>query len=857
MGTVMQDGIPVYDATAAAVDKTGTAHTAAEKQAKTFQGTIETLKATLVDLGIKIGNVVLPVIQTMIGAVTTAVDWLMKNKAVAEALAVTVGTVLSLAIGAFVVDKMAKFIGSVQSAYKEIGTLAKYLTSTLTSAFTTAGSSADTAKTKIGAVGAASTATATETDAASSDIVAKNAAVSYSFAGTSTAAEGATTKIGLAETATVGEVGAADTTIEADNVAAGASFTAMLGPIAAVGAAILGYNALATNYTKTGNATGAAFQKAGSPFSKSDEANWLESMGNASGGKHGAYPWATDNQTLLKQATAALDNYGTTGDAGIRKIIAASQALAKEWPQDKAQLDPLIASMQKAITVGDLAATKAKAVATATASPSATQGSASSLIAYLKTQGFTQNAAAGIAGNIGGGEDGNWKGDTLQGGAQGTLAQAQAAGSGFGLVQWTDASRQAGLAALAKKMGKSPSDVAVQYAYIAQELSGSSTKAALNSASSPQVAALIAAHTYEAPADQSASALAPRAAAAAQYAGAGGANAAVNAIINPPAKAKSTKASAAASAITVPPWLNGMGAGVAAGFTKQGNQMLAAVTAEQKKQTADAKAAHAKIVQDSKAGNSILNGLLDANQTKSLSSLNTQLNISHTKALGQMVEKLDATHKKGMIDLGKDILAQYQTALNNQTAALQAAAALAAQQEAAAAYAAMVSAFQAQATAYANNSSAAGSLYGAGATLGVNTAAQSVAAQEMPLAGHSGADLMANLANVVSNLESGNSSQGFYQDSADYFGRGNSALGTDFQALASGTLSGPDADATLKAIESLISQLVTLDSSLNANTTATTANTTATAAGGGVNTIDYVPVPTPNYDALRPILTAP
>ena len=158
----------------------------------------------------------------------------------------------------------------------------------------------------------------------------------------------------------------------------------------------------------------------------------------------------------------------------------------------------------------------------ANAIDSGTQGSAQGLIAYLKTKGFSQNAAAGIAGNIGGAEDTNWSGATLQGGAQGTLAQAQAAGIGFGLAQWTDPTRQAGLAALAAKMGMSPSNVAVQYAYIAQELSGSSTKAALNSASSPQVAALIAAHQYESPQNQTAAALAPRLSAASSYGGTGG-----------------------------------------------------------------------------------------------------------------------------------------------------------------------------------------------------------------------------------------------------------------------------------------------------------------------------------------------
>lgn len=148
-----------------------------------------------------------------------------------------------------------------------------------------------------------------------------------------------------------------------------------------------------------------------------------------------------------------------------------------------------------------------------------TQGSPLALIAYLRTQGFTANAAAGIAGNIGGAEDTNWSGATLQGGQQGTLAQAQARGIGFGLAQWTDPGRQAGLAALAAKMGLSPSDAKVQYAYIAQELSANpALKAQLNMASSPAAAAQIAALQYEAPAPATAN-YAGRQAAATAYGG--------------------------------------------------------------------------------------------------------------------------------------------------------------------------------------------------------------------------------------------------------------------------------------------------------------------------------------------------
>ena len=62
MTAIIDAGPAAYDKATAAVEKHGTAESAAKKQAETLHGEIKTLSATMVDLGTKIGLVLIPIV---------------------------------------------------------------------------------------------------------------------------------------------------------------------------------------------------------------------------------------------------------------------------------------------------------------------------------------------------------------------------------------------------------------------------------------------------------------------------------------------------------------------------------------------------------------------------------------------------------------------------------------------------------------------------------------------------------------------------------------------------------------------------------------------------------------------------
>lgn len=131
----------------------------ASAYADTFTGKTEVLTARLKDMGAKVGQFLVPKLESLMGLID-------RNRGVVEGLAIAVGVVLGAAITVFAVTKVSAFVKGTEAMIAGLGRLAAMMTGT------------------------------------------------------------------------TAVVAAEDATIVAANEAAGASFTAMLGPIAAAGAAI-------------------------------------------------------------------------------------------------------------------------------------------------------------------------------------------------------------------------------------------------------------------------------------------------------------------------------------------------------------------------------------------------------------------------------------------------------------------------------------------------------------------------------------------------------------------------------------------------------------------------------------------
>lgn len=92
---------------------------------------VKQAEATLESLGVRIGDWLIPKVQDGAHILESMAEWLQKNRDVAYALAAVVGGALSVAIGAFTVNKIASFISSAQKA---ASTLAGWLTSSTSTA---------------------------------------------------------------------------------------------------------------------------------------------------------------------------------------------------------------------------------------------------------------------------------------------------------------------------------------------------------------------------------------------------------------------------------------------------------------------------------------------------------------------------------------------------------------------------------------------------------------------------------------------------------------------------------------------------------------------------------------------------
>ena len=124
---VISAGPQAYEKYRAQVTKTGSAHAAAEKQAQSMKHEMELIKTTIEDLTTKFGTLLLPILQKFMGYIARATGYVMKHKALLFALATLIGGFLTVAIGVFVVNKMAKFTRSFQDAGRHISGLIEKL----------------------------------------------------------------------------------------------------------------------------------------------------------------------------------------------------------------------------------------------------------------------------------------------------------------------------------------------------------------------------------------------------------------------------------------------------------------------------------------------------------------------------------------------------------------------------------------------------------------------------------------------------------------------------------------------------------------------------------------------------------
>ena len=116
-------GPAAFDRATASVMRANAAHQAAEKQSQTLQHQIELMKATVEDYGTKLGDALLPKIESVIHATADVVNWFMRHKAVAEVLAGVIGGVLAASVAVYAINTGTKMVGSVKAAIESVGKL--------------------------------------------------------------------------------------------------------------------------------------------------------------------------------------------------------------------------------------------------------------------------------------------------------------------------------------------------------------------------------------------------------------------------------------------------------------------------------------------------------------------------------------------------------------------------------------------------------------------------------------------------------------------------------------------------------------------------------------------------------------
>ena len=258
MVAVIDAGPAAYDRATQSVNRMGAAHNAAAKQADSLHVEEKTLEAEGVDLAGRIGAVLIPILTTLGATLIKVTGFVTEHKAVLIALAAVVTGILGPAIAVFTINKMAAFGQSFSTAAGHVKSFASDVQTAVTKIMGLFGQQTAAAEEMQTKVSAATEGTSAAVSTEASEIEGSTATVDASFAGTATAAETAQAEIGTAEAATAGEVTAADATIEADNAAAAGSFASLDAAAAGGAGAAEGIGGAAAGLGLAGAATVAA-----------------------------------------------------------------------------------------------------------------------------------------------------------------------------------------------------------------------------------------------------------------------------------------------------------------------------------------------------------------------------------------------------------------------------------------------------------------------------------------------------------------------------------------------------------------------------------------------------------------------
>ncbi len=224
---IIEAGVPSWQQATRAVQAHNSMQSAAERQAHTLQGELNTMRSTVQDLGTQLGLWLIPKFTQLVGTIQTVVSWFEKHREAAIALGSVIAGVLGSAITMFVGTKVKAFIGGISSMVSMVSTGASAIA------------------TKFGLVGSSSAAMATE-------VATSEEAVTATTEATATACDTAlmSTGIGAALVAlgiAAGELGAHWGSVmggmkDAVNWMVQAAETALNGLISALNSAISVFN---------------------------------------------------------------------------------------------------------------------------------------------------------------------------------------------------------------------------------------------------------------------------------------------------------------------------------------------------------------------------------------------------------------------------------------------------------------------------------------------------------------------------------------------------------------------------------------------------------------------------------------
>ena len=234
---IIDAGPGAYEKAAAAINKQNAAHLAAEKATDNLKDKLKVLANEFENEGVKIGNVLMPKIEMLVGAFSHIVDWVMRTKAVLIPLGVVIGGVMVAATAAFAVNMGVKLVHSIQSAYQSMTTLGSKLLDLIPSFSSTgeaATASAEEVETSQVAAAASISATSEAATASASEMAASQSEVQLAFSETGVAAEQMSLELGTSFDTAGAAATEFGTTAEIAGETAGAGMDAALGPIGLV-----------------------------------------------------------------------------------------------------------------------------------------------------------------------------------------------------------------------------------------------------------------------------------------------------------------------------------------------------------------------------------------------------------------------------------------------------------------------------------------------------------------------------------------------------------------------------------------------------------------------------------------------